>query len=340
MELRTTDSDTIKWVDCIKAFACVLVVVGHFFQSMTKSGIVPATKGLYVFDQVIYTFHVYLFFVCSGYLYQKTGKIDTFRAYICNVKKKLIVLGTPYLVFSGIAYMLKMLAESDVNDCLEHSFFGTLFWYPLSPYWFLYALFFCYTFAAPFRTKRGWVMYTSVLLFAMRVFSKIEIGFPPISYYLKIGIYFLAGMGLVLIEDVIRKNRRTTGFMIVLLLLGYVTWTWIAKDNEAVMSYGRIAGWMIILGLCVGGILVEQRCHISLSWIRECFMPVYVMHTIFAAGVRIALMKAGIASAVIHVLFGLVISFAGPVVAYYMLKKTNYGLVIFNPYKVKWREND
>ncbi len=30
------------WVDDIKVIACILVVLGHFFQSMTKAGIVPA----------------------------------------------------------------------------------------------------------------------------------------------------------------------------------------------------------------------------------------------------------------------------------------------------------
>ena len=30
------------WVDDVKVIACILVVLGHFFQSMTKAGIVPA----------------------------------------------------------------------------------------------------------------------------------------------------------------------------------------------------------------------------------------------------------------------------------------------------------
>ena len=30
-----------KWVDDIKVIACILVVLGHFFQSMTKASIMP-----------------------------------------------------------------------------------------------------------------------------------------------------------------------------------------------------------------------------------------------------------------------------------------------------------
>lgn len=30
-----------KWVDDVKVIACILVVVGHFFQSMVKASILP-----------------------------------------------------------------------------------------------------------------------------------------------------------------------------------------------------------------------------------------------------------------------------------------------------------
>ena len=35
-----------KWVDDVKVIACILVVVGHFFQSMVKASILP-DSGLY-----------------------------------------------------------------------------------------------------------------------------------------------------------------------------------------------------------------------------------------------------------------------------------------------------
>ena len=43
-----------KWVDDVKVIACILVVLGHFFQSMTKSNILPE-NGLYQwFNTTIY----------------------------------------------------------------------------------------------------------------------------------------------------------------------------------------------------------------------------------------------------------------------------------------------
>ena len=65
-----------KWVDDIKVIACILVVLGHFFQSMTKASIMPENDLYKWFNTTIYYFHVPLFFICSGYLYQKYSKVN------------------------------------------------------------------------------------------------------------------------------------------------------------------------------------------------------------------------------------------------------------------------
>lgn len=55
------------WVDNVKVVACVLIVLGHFFQRMTKAYVLPANDSLGWFDQTIYYFHVPLFFICSDF---------------------------------------------------------------------------------------------------------------------------------------------------------------------------------------------------------------------------------------------------------------------------------
>ena len=77
MSEKTAARTREKWVDDVKVIACILVVLGHFFQSMTKSNILPE-NGLYQwFNTTIYYFHVPLFFICSGYLYQKYSKVNS-----------------------------------------------------------------------------------------------------------------------------------------------------------------------------------------------------------------------------------------------------------------------
>lgn len=48
-----------KWVDDVKVIACILVVLGHFFQSMTKANILPENDLYKWFNTTIYYFHQY-----------------------------------------------------------------------------------------------------------------------------------------------------------------------------------------------------------------------------------------------------------------------------------------
>ena len=96
-----------KWVDDVKVIACILVVVGHFFQSMVKASILP-DSGLYEwFITTVYYFHVPLFFICSGYLYQKYSKVNSVDSWRRNIAKKVLALGVPYVTFSTAAWILK-----------------------------------------------------------------------------------------------------------------------------------------------------------------------------------------------------------------------------------------
>ena len=77
MSKKTAVRTREKWVDDVKVIACILVVLGHFFQSMTKANILPENNLYGWFNTTIYYFHVPLFFICSGYLYQKYSKVNS-----------------------------------------------------------------------------------------------------------------------------------------------------------------------------------------------------------------------------------------------------------------------
>ena len=52
-----------KWVDDVKVIACILVVLGHFFQSMTKASVLPE-NNLYEWFE-----HDDLLLSCAAVLY-------------------------------------------------------------------------------------------------------------------------------------------------------------------------------------------------------------------------------------------------------------------------------
>lgn len=67
---------------------------------MTLANILPDNAFYRWFIATIYYFHVPLFFICSGYLYQKYSKVNDIGNWRKNVAKKALALGVPYVIFT------------------------------------------------------------------------------------------------------------------------------------------------------------------------------------------------------------------------------------------------
>lgn len=138
-----TDGKRETWPDAVIIIACVLVAVGHFTQSMITSGFIAGGALSGWFLMTIYSFHVPLFFICSGYLYQRYSRVTSIGEWWLNIRKKALVLGIPYFFFTLVTLALKAIAREDVNS-IGGGPVETLLFHPTSPYWFLYTLFFVF----------------------------------------------------------------------------------------------------------------------------------------------------------------------------------------------------
>ncbi|MFQ7550954.1 MAG: acyltransferase family protein [Blautia marasmi] len=159
-----------EWVDDVKVIACILVVLGHFFQSMTKANILPENDLYQWFNTTIYYFHVPLFFICSGYLYQKYSKVNSVSNWCNNVAKKALALGVPYATFTTAIWVLKKVFSSSVNDPIG-GFGDILLLHPSAPYWYLYTLFFIFLVTPTFSSVKAAVVGLIVALAAKLLIS-------------------------------------------------------------------------------------------------------------------------------------------------------------------------
>ena len=128
------------WVDYLRAFACVLVALGHLFMSFQESSIRDTLFISYIVD-TIYHFHVYIFFFCSGYLVQKSFQQHADCSQF--VKYKLIRcldFMIVYVLFSGVTFAIKLLMAGDVNTPVEYTFIETLVKHPINQMWYMYAI--------------------------------------------------------------------------------------------------------------------------------------------------------------------------------------------------------
>lgn len=324
------------WVDNVKVIAFILVVLGHYFQSMTKSNILPSNYLYQWFIQTIYYFHVPLFFICSGYLYQKYSKVDSIEHWKTNVLKKTLALGVPYFTFSTATWVLKTMFASSTNDEVG-GVFQSLFISPISPYWYLYCLFFIFLITPTFIDRKGSVVGLIVAI-TLKVFSIIWGGTAiyAISTVMANEIWFVIGMYLAILKCKYIPNKRNTliaglSLAFVFILLSVI----VHKQSLEFLGLSTVLG---LLACCAVILLMwslydKGKQNVFWRTLSKYTMPVFVMHTLFAAPLRIVLLNVGVTNAIIHVVIGICVSFLGPIVAAIIMKKTKWLEFLLYPNK-------
>ena len=309
-----------KWVDDVKVIACILVVLGHFFQSMTKANILSENDLYEWFNTTIYYFHVPLFFICSGYLYQKYSKVNSISSWCKNVVKKALALGVPYVTFSTATWLLKTVFADSVNKQAD-GLFSTLVVNPSAPYWYLYALFFIFLVTPTFSSVKATAVGLIVALAAKVLILTGGSSIYAVSTVLSNEIWFVLGMSTCTF-DVRMKGRKVQGTILWLLfiILSIVIYT--AKISGSMTSFA--------MGLlaCVAVILMaadfEEKFGEGMDFLAKYTMPIFLMHTLFAAPTRSVLLKMGVTNAVVHIVLGFGISLGGPIIAAWIMKKTKW----------------
>ena len=125
-----------------------MVLLGHIFIAKAPAGM------HYPFCEIIYSFHMSLFFFVSGFLAYKTNQIKE-KGIVFFIKKRAISLLTPYLFWLFIApYFIKNSYPTNIGELMSKFYF-----IPNLNYWFLPLLFifniilFLYIFSYIFTLK-------------------------------------------------------------------------------------------------------------------------------------------------------------------------------------------
>lgn len=327
------------WVDNVKVIACLLVFLGHFVKSIIQANIVHSNDILLWFVQTIYLFHVPLFFICSGYLFQKYSLISNLASWKNNVIKKGIALGVPYLTFSICNWILQSIFSGSING-EAGNIFDVLFVHPSSPFWFLYILYFIFIITPTFKTYKI-AIFGLLIALALKMYSIITIN-PHINQIYLIRqitvfeVWFVIGQCLNFIDlEIISKKyinqARALGviFIVLSILLYYFNI--------------RIIGKNFVLGLmaCSASIIIFFNFSLKPHNFMDCqfkylanyTMSIFLMHVIAAAFFRILLIKLGITSPFIHVPVGISMGIFAPIFATEIIKKIKGADFILYPAK-------
>lgn len=134
--MKNNRSGRILIIDMLKAFAIILVVLGHCIQF--GSGIEYLNSEQFfdnVLFKIIYTFHMPLFMLISGFLFAYSYKGEWVRC----VQKRIQTLVVPMAIWAILIILKKLIADFDFSICLLRDFLRI----SLLKFWFIWAVFWC-----------------------------------------------------------------------------------------------------------------------------------------------------------------------------------------------------
>lgn len=325
--------DRIKWVDYLKAFACFLVVLGHLLQSLQKAGIDNYQSITSFIIWFIYLFHMPLFMCMSGFLYSKTKKEFSLKEYRKFEFRKIFNLIIPYITFYLLYVGINILFSNSVNDVKGIEEIIGIINNPMPPYWFLYSLM-CIFIVVPLIEKicnnnNKIVFAVFFIIKIISIFWHTNIFF--IDSIMVYAIYFYFG---IFFKNENKKNKLIVNITLICLYVIISLCVYFIKDKINNYLYGLLSVFFAITGMyiCIK-IFRNIEKIIVLDTYKKYTFQIFLMHTIFAAGIRIVLLKFGINNYIIHLLLGLIFSIYFPTLVAIISDKILYTNFFFYPIK-------
>lgn len=320
-------------VDKLKGYTCFLVLFGHVIMGIRLAGVYMPSffEGL---EKFIWSFHVALFLFLSGVVYKETGEWKTKKTKLKFILYKLLSLGVPYITFSVIYIAINSFVGG-ANNQSSYKDILSILWAPVAQYWYLYALFFLFVIWALLGgILKNWLIYTIVLLIAY--------GFPIIGISLgcfEVVFYsaFTFGLGTFLNFSKLPKVPNLLKYLTILLHIATgIVFIYLNKIESIVFKE-----IMNLLGIYASILLISLLQDLKivsrfLLYINKYSFQIYLLHTIFTAGIRMVMIKLSINSWVIHIIVGTACGLVFSVLAAEIAKKIKPLNFFFFPTKTKF----
>ena len=227
----------IEWLDSLKGFAIFLVVVGHVILGYIRAETFTEYQWSlqFVYD-VIYSFHMPLFFLISGFLYKLTWARKN-TGLLKKISNKFLNMVPMYLLFSVVFWLSKYYATLYGNIQMSDHFnlvdLMHIYIAPLSYLWFLYVLIWLFVAIPIFESI---IKPTTVFI----IFLCLYFFMPPVHGLLKIinliiygGVYFTLGSVLCMYQDQLRTIicNKLIGIGFISIVLAVITFPYIEVHN-------------------------------------------------------------------------------------------------------------
>lgn len=321
-----------QWIDICKGIAIILVVMGHIGDAYEGS--------LRIIHDVIYYFHMPLFMFVGGYLGSGSQK-ESFKQ---NCRKKILAYGVPYIVFSVVYWIFKMLGSAVVNNPTDIKELLLILIYPISFMWYIYALLFIVLLVEllkkHFEYYKQIILLSSILcyvvwLLLMKIPAFTASALNNLIIVDVIKNYIWYAIGYCVGDRVIKTCKYAMDkkfFAILMPVIGYSILFIVANINIAGPSLLNFV-WGIIGIVCTIVICMMVEKNEMLEFCGRNTLPIYVLHGTVTSVAQLVFKKAGIENDIFLITICTLVGVALPLMAYEICKKVWWLDVWFYPNK-------
>lgn len=238
----------IHWIDCVKGIGIIFVVFAHLSPSL------PVEK-------FIYSFHVFLFFFVSGFLYRSNQTKSANHI----ILKKFISYMIPYFFWGILSSVYSVISGTNIVTAIDQLFIlhGQPVWdVPIWFLWILFAVETLYLFIDKLPLNIKHYVFPFVCLFCAFMLRNqnlpLKIGVVPIGLF-----FYWLGLTATRINIFNKSNRIKYPLLAISLLVTTI----LSQINDRISVHNARYGNFILCVLCgiSGVVFITILCNLIFS---------------------------------------------------------------------------
>lgn len=333
---RTTAKKRITWLDSLKGFAIICVVIGHvadgYISGSTYPSAVVAEFGIY---QALYAFHMPLFFLISGFMFSLAYIDENSKAKTSKLKTQLLDIAAVYVVFSILLVAFKVLCSRFANNQASFSDLIGIGWRPIAPYWYLYVLALFYVSNIVLVKFRATAL-LAVALLLLSASAALLPSLPTPTIY-----QFIFFLPFFYLGTVLRRSGRTPNWgvaisgVVVACALSFLFWDHSTESYSGMISNKPFVNTTVALGLSIffwkAFSAIKCLDNKLLTVCGRYCLEIYVTHCFLTAGFRNVFVALGVTNFWLSLLLNTALSTALPILFAMGLERMGVHDILFRP---------
>ncbi|HMG08151.1 MAG TPA: acyltransferase family protein [Mucilaginibacter sp.] len=324
ISLSNHSDQRLSWVDYSKGIGIVLAVYGHVIRGLKEAGAIDDGTFFRYSDTFVYSFHMPLFFILSGYFFYDSFIKDPAKFTINKFKTLLY----PFVIWSLLQTLVEVLLNKFTNTKIPPEALITCIFIPRDQFWFVYALFFIFILNALFfRITKKFGLYISIATWF--IYWGFHYNLGPFNQTFQYLIFFNIGIIFSRFNKqffVLLKSNKLLLLNIFLFTLFEYLYFSITKNTRSfhfLFITVAVLGSLIIMQLSERAVL--NKILIFFIFLGKESLAIYLVHILVASGTRVILLKIlHIYSPVVNILAGTILGIVIPLIIYSFAVKRPY----------------